>query len=81
MVWQTKTVLICTPAQEGAETSPVCPAGNTVSSQTLYISDTDPSLPTHNDVQYGVVAFSIVITVYVLASGVGALLKLLKSDA
>lgn len=81
MSYEAKNVLICISAPSGAAGNPgICPEGQMLATQTLYVPTSDPSVPTLDDVTVGTYAFAIVLASYLFALGLGQLFNLFRND-
>lgn len=69
----TKTIIVCDVS--GTVASTVCPEGTMLKAEVLALN---PTGPTPEQVEMGSWAFALVVVVYVLSSGVGALVRLFK---
>lgn len=77
MTFKTVTVLTCAP---GAPAVDFCPAGTGVTTQSILVPTTDPSLISPEDIDVGVIAFSFVIATYVVATGIGFLFRIFRES-
>lgn len=72
------TVLVCVPSE--LSSSEFCPLGHSLTTQTIYVSDTDPSVPSLQDADVGAFAFAFVIVSYLFGLSFGLLFRLFRSD-
>lgn len=68
-----KTIIVCDVSGEVEST--VCPTGTKLKAEVLALNNQGP---TPEQVEMGSWAFALVVVVFVLSSGVGALIKLFK---
>ncbi len=79
MAWTLSQIPTCVPS-EGAAQTELCPSGYSLSLVQAYLPAHNPELPTPADFQVGLWAFALVITVYLLSTGIGVVIRLFRGQ-
>lgn len=80
MAWTASSVLVCVPDTSGSTPSPVCPAGQTHTTQSVFLPDSNPQLVPADAMDFAYLSLSIVLMTWILTYGLGRLIRLVQQD-